>query len=823
MDSRTVIVTFAGLALVGLAGCGQSSNSGAIHLIDGFKIDMVKQSPAKRNSPEPAGLWNFAEPAPGSSGASEDKDKATLGWKAGIGVSGLTLKDGRLKGHTTAEFPIIYVERNGKLDTTDVLYSIELRLRASKGANLMVNTQGPGELNFKEILERAAEVKQPWAFTSAIVAGENLQTIVLRNARTTRLSTIRKLLIRPTDVDGADFEIESVRLTSQKEHLAKIPSGIGWQGMGEIYRESLVSRSPEAIERQVKLPAKPWLELHLGILDESPITFRVAADGATLLERTVTTPDRWEEASVDLSSYGGRSVNLSLSLKGEKDGAVGIWGASVIRNRDGDHPSGRQQPRVDLTGGRVPQGVILMVSDTTRRDHLNSYGYQRETAPTLARIAGQGVRFTDNISQATWTKVSFPTIMTSLYSSTNTVKETNDQLPAAAVTLAEVFRDAGYATVGFSSVAFNGKLTALHQGYEEFHEATSIPEPGSKTARTYVDRLGQWLARHRQEPFFVLLHVFDPHPPLEPRRPYNTLWSNPDKRAELDKNIETLKKFIKHADDRGRLMATLEEMKESGVNYEEMMSNLVGWYDGSIKGEDTEIARLLERLKELGLADKTLLAYTADHGEEFHEHGRMWHGQTVYGELTCVPLMFYGPGFIPGGLVIDQTTQNIDIMPTLIELSHLPLPKNIQGQSLLPLMAAAKEVGSGDPSKLRPVAEKYGWTHRPAFSEKALTQQSGGPRPYDTESYAVVYDGWKLIRNSKRADGTPEFELFDHKNDPLNRKNVADQHPDIVKRLTETAEKLRQSAIAAALPKTGVNSKMSAEELQRLRSLGYVQ
>src|SRR5712691_4489431 len=123
------------------------------------------------------------------------------------------------------------------------------------------------------------------------------------------------------------------------------------------------------------------------------------------------------------------------------------------------------------------------------------------------------------------------------------------------------------------------------------------------------------------------------------------------------------------------------------------------------------------RLKELGLADKTVIALTGDHGEEFHEHGRMWHGQTVYGELTGVPLMFYGPGFVPQGLVIDQTVENIDIMPTLLELSHLAPPPKIEGQSLLPLMAAAKEAGSGDPSKIRPVAERYVLKDQPASTE----------------------------------------------------------------------------------------------------------
>jgi iduronate 2-sulfatase len=184
--------------------------------------------------------------------------------------------------------------------------------------------------------------------------------------------------------------------------------------------------------------------------------------------------------------------------------------------------------------------------------------------------------------------------------------------------------------------------------------------------------------------------------------------------------------------------------------------------------------------------------------------------------------MFYGPGFIPQGVVIDQTVENIDIMPTLLELSHLAPPPKIQGQSLLPLMAAAREAGKSDAAQLRAAAERYGWKDQPAYSEKAFTPKTGGPRPYETESYGMVYEGWKLIRNSKRTDGAPEFELYDHKKDPLNRQNVADQHPDVVHRLASKLEERRQAAIAAALPANST-SKMNAEEMQRLRGLGYIQ
>ena len=814
------------LGLITLSGCGGGSSNGVIRLVDRFGEDAVRNVPTKIAQTESAGSWNFSE-------LDGSPDTAMLGWKAGVGISGLRVEDGRLLGRSTTDFPIIWVDNKDGVDSPDLLHAIEVRLRVGKGANLMATPRGADDLDFKQILKRAKPLQQPWNFSSPLAAGDEMQTVTIRYAGSTPLANFHKLLIRPTDAAGADFEIESVRLISRKEHLSRIPSGVGWQGLGEIYRETLVSRAPESIVFDVDLQQRPWLDLHLGTVEDAPVTFSIRAAaqgndaeaGELLLERTLTTPNRWETAPVDLSTHGGRSVSLSLTVSARQPGALGFWGTVAVRGRDGASRQANNETASKLVpGNKTPQGIILIVADTLRSDHLNPWGYERETAPTLSALAGRGALFLDNIAQATWTKVSVPTILTSLYPSSHRVKDMADRLPAPAVTLAEVFRDAGYATVSYSSVPFSGKLTSLHQGFEELHERGSVPESdyGSKSARPYVDRLSAWLGAHRDEPFFAFLHVFDPHSPFEPRRPYHATWSDPALREQHDKNVEQVKKFI-DGPGRNRVMPKLKEVVASGVDREQLMGYFKGWYDGSILGMDAEIARLMERLRAMGLDDKTLLVFTSDHGEGFHDHGLMWHGQTVYGELTNVPLMFHGPSFLPEGLVIRETVQNIDIMPTVLELSGLAAPENIQGQSLTGLMAAARDLGGEAESGLAEAAANYGWQPRGAFIEKNLTEQTGGPRPLNTESFAVIHGDWKLIHNTVRIEEGPEYELFNHTEDPLDQDNLAEQQPEILEKLKARLEERLALARASPLPEADSTEGMSDEELQRLRSLGYIQ
>ena len=149
--------------------------------------------------------------------------------------------------------------------------------------------------------------------------------------------------------------------------------------------------------------------------------------------------------------------------------------------------------------------------------------------------------------------------------------------------------------------------------------------------------------------------------------------------------------------------------------------------------------------------------------------------------------------------------RSIDLMPTLLALSGLSSPDDIQGQSLLPLM--------GGPAGGADVVEE--WIVRPAGSERDLG---------DGRSVSLVADGWKLVQNTDLSDEDhPQLELFDHEKDPLDLVNLATAHPDIVERLTKEIDRWQRQAESAQLQSDEeLGATLSADELKRLRSLGYV-
>jgi arylsulfatase A-like enzyme len=785
--------------------------------VDTFDAKRVSGSAAKASRPLPRTEWRFdgtppSPPAPPPPGPDAKPPgpapfAATRGWEAGPGVEGLAIKDGRLTGRSTTDFPVLHLERTAGLENPDQLQAVEVRLRASGGANLSVVTRAAPTVELAQEPQLARQV--PWTIATPLLPGDEVHTYTISIPAPVTGGRIRHLLIRPTDAAGVEFAIESVRLVFRREQLASVASGVSWQGLRDIFRETLVTRAPEVVEFPVTLPSRPVLDLAVGTPEDGPVTFTVAvrrsAGDTPVMAHSVTTPHRWERRVVDLGRFAGQTVTLSLSATARDAGALAFWGAPAVRQR------------AEAAAGAPPQTVILVQLDTLRPDHLDLFGYDRATAPTLRRLAGEGAVFRHAITQTSWTKAATPSVHTSLYPSTHGVHKIPDRLPSSANTIAESYRQAGYATVSFSSVPFTGAFTNLHQGFEELHEAESTAgragPKGAKTAREYVDRLVAWLDDHREVPSFVFLHVFDPHAPYEPNRPYDTVWADPKGRDDYQRQQDVLKKVIADAFMAQRGMATREELVKAGLDPAAYIRFSKDWYDGSILAMDTEIARLVQRLDERGLGGRSLLALYADHGEEFHDHGRMWHGQGVYGEMIRVPLILWSPGRIAAGLNIEEPVQLIDVMPTLLELSGLPVPKGVQGQSLRPLLAPPAGTGT--------VRAASGWNRRPAIAEK---QPMGDARyPQAAESYAIIDGRWKLIHNVARPPDLPEFELFDFYRDALDQKNLAAENPEVVSRLSRALDAWHQGAQAARLkPDSETVKGLSPEQLEQLRSLGYV-
>ncbi len=797
----SAVVCLAMAALV--AACRESAPTAnqPIRLVDLYRPEpgtASKEAPARA---APGSEFRFAAATPPTPRAGPPGVRSAPAWAAGPGVEGLKVKDGYLSGRTAGPVAIVHLRRP-RSDDRDVLHEVQVRMRASAGANLSVLLRNTDDVDLK--LESETQPIVPWPLNTPIVAGPEMRTYVLHTTASIPMAS-RHLLIRPTDAAGAAFEIESVRMVSRRENLSSIRGGLSWEGLGEVYRETLVARAPDALRFDVELPRHPRLQLAVGTLEPGPVTFKVAVHAGpgsaeeVVAQRTVTTPYRWDTVKVDLDRFAGRKVGLVLALAAERPGTLGFWGAPVVNDA---------RPATARDGER-PQGVIFIWADTLRRDHLPFYGYSRPTAPVLARLASEGALFEDSVAQASWTKASGPSMMTSLYPTSTGVQSFNDVLPSSANTLAEAFRKEGRATLALTSIPFVGRFSRMHQGFEELYEPGALDRGGPlrlKTARPAVDRLLPWLDDHRDVPFYVLLHVADPHAPFRPEPPYDSLFSDPGGRAEHERQMERVKPFIRNPNMRPRIMPTREDLVAAGIDPEAYVAREKDWYDGSIRAMDTELGRVVERLRELGLDRRTLVVFTSDHGEEFLEHGKTFHQQTVYGELANVPLFFWWPGHVPAGKRIPDMVESIDIMPTLLELSGARAPAGIQGASLVPFLRGERN---------------------PAWPRPAVTEAAGRMAATEEEveeSFAIAMDGWKLVHHPRRPPGRPEYELFDRRQDPLDQKDLAPTHPDIVERLAKELQAWRKLAESMRLkPDSELGGSLSAEELERLRALGYIQ
>jgi len=340
------------------AGCGDvlEPSREPVRLVDVFSdatVDGTLPAAAPEYGPT---SWRF--------------DQGDVDLQGEDGIESLRIDEGRLKGKTTSEQPVLVLSRETSVPDDERVFAVEVRASVSVGTDLAVRL-GSDPLVLPRVLGNPfGEFKTP------LRTSDGMQTYRIRPARTVRAEDAAHIVILPSDESGAEFEIESVALIFESEHLASIPSGVRWHGLSEIYRESIISRAPESIRFAADLPVAPAVEVAVGTTRDEEVMFRVEvateSGDRRMLEHRVGESGAWEELWLDLEGLGGQSVEISLSLQSESPGAIGIWGHPTIRSNAAPD---------DLTG------VILIIADTLRSDHLAAYGYERETAPTLTRLS----------------------------------------------------------------------------------------------------------------------------------------------------------------------------------------------------------------------------------------------------------------------------------------------------------------------------------------------------------------------------------------------------------------------------------------------------
>ena len=461
-------------------------------------------------------------------------------------------------------------------------------------------------------------------------------------------------------------------------------------------------------------------------------------------------------------------------------GGVSLWNICQTR--------GTNQPR--------RPNVILISIDTLRADHLSCYGYSRKTSPRLDAFARQSVRFCKAFCQASWTLPSHMSIMTSQYPHVHGVEEGQDALPEGATTLAEVLSAKGYRTAAFVSWIYLARKFGFAQGFDEFTELLPPPHMVDSTtqasikAEQFTDYAVRWLHRDHAGPFFLFLHYFDPHLDYEPPPPYDREF-DPDYRGNARGSFGWIQEYIKG------VHRHLSRIDPRDLQY------ITALYDGEIRYTDTHLARLLEAIEATVGLDNTLVILTSDHGEEFDEHGSMeGHQWTLYDEVLHVPLIVHLPGGVEAGRVVTTPVQLIDIPSTILAWLGIEPPSTFQGADRSHLLT-----GPTPPEEPNLV---FGEICR--FNRKQCLR---GPR------YKLIHtDATGVNKRGIPVEGG--YELYDLQNDPKEQDNIFDQESPVAKALIRLLEHYMRSGAANGDPEQAYEVQLSPDEIERLRSLGYV-
>jgi arylsulfatase A-like enzyme len=412
--------------------------------------------------------------------------------------------------------------------------------------------------------------------------------------------------------------------------------------------------------------------------------------------------------------------------------------------------------------------VVFILVDTLRADRMSLHGYERPTTPVIDDLANHGIVFERVIAQSSWTKTSMASLWTATYPAAHGVLRFDHVIPDEAVMPAEIFRAAGYRTVGIWRNGWVAPNFGFGQGFDVYYTPRAGADarlqrhsPGAATiAGTDEDvfvAARDFLERYGQENFFLYLHLMDLH------------------QYVFDDDADAF-----------------------GPTYSDA-------YDKSIDWTDRVIGAIIDAIDSAGALPRTLIAISSDHGEAFLEHGREGHAYDLYREVVEVPFVIIPPLILDRGVRVEETIANIDVWPTLLDLVGLPPLRGVDGRSVLPLVLAA---GGTSPERT-----PENWT-RPVFSH--LDQHWGGRgQPRDVVSLAE--GNLRVIVNGEQANSV---EYYDWSSDPREAADHSAEDPRDLQSMLERIDRYRKDSE----PPWGVESptiEVDALRLNQLRALGY--
>jgi arylsulfatase A-like enzyme len=533
--------------------------------------------------------------------------------------------------------------------------------------------------------------------------------------------------------------------------------------------------SPLRAAAELDVPRGAALGFGYGLREQSwggggAVRFRVHArhgegELQLLFDRTLDPKDpethRWHDAHIDLSALAGRRVQLEFEASWDEE--LDTFTLPVFAD-----------PTVYVPEARSERPNVLLISlDTLRARSLGVFGYDRDTSPFIDGLAAKGALFESVMTTSATTAPSHMSLFTGLYPINHGLPTGLEWKRKEAPTLAGLLRDAGYETAAFTENGFVVRSKGFGEGFAVYVENRSLPER-PRDARVTFGQARRWLQRNRREPFFVFVHTYEVHQPYQ----------SPERYAGL---------FFGDGVP-GPKQPVVREMRDA--------------YDREIRYVDDELRSLLGTLREVGLADSTIVVITSDHGEEFGEHGFVQHGGTVYQEVLHVPLLFWAPGRVPVAR-IPTPVSLIDVVPTVLSLAGVPAPPRIDGVDLTRLMA-------GD-SSLEP---------RRLFAEARAPirlMESNLAVKWNPPLVAMRTGDQKFVVHRPRLGEPEPTRAYDLAADP------DEQSP----RVLEGAEKQRIEALVdrylagdgSVAPAIGDEGKttLDPETAKQLRELGYLE